>query len=78
MSNEKEVFKISSERYPDGKGDFEYQCFLHVGVQHFSIGPRYPTKDEADWMGGQLAGAMRNILVGFGLEGTMDDLPRVQ
>ena len=75
---DKEVFTISSERYPDGEGGHEYQCFFHVGVQHFSIGPRYPTKDEADWIGGQLAIAMKNVLEGFGLEGEMDDLPRVQ
>ena len=80
MSDEQEVFKIGVRdyEYADEGGEDEYQCIFTVGVQTFLIGPRYPTKDEADWMADQLARAMKTVLEGFGLEGECEDIPRVQ
>lgn len=69
---ETDVFIIRTKQLGD-----EFQCQFKVGVQLFAIGPRYETKDEADWMGDMLAKAMATVLEGFGVDGECD-APRLQ
>lgn len=57
------------------KGD-EWQVTLNVGVQHFDVGPRYETEDEAEWMSEQLARAICKLLKHFGVQGDMMDVTR--
>lgn len=41
----------------------EWQCEFAVGVQHFHIGPRYETKEEAIWMCQMLGKALAKFVL---------------
>lgn len=48
---------VSAEKHYDG-----WYAALNVGVQHFHIAPRFDTREEAEWMAGQLRKALRKMM----------------
>jgi hypothetical protein len=54
---------IDVDHYNIDKQDFEpaFQVQFNVGVQYFTIGPKYETREEAEWVMEQLDVALSKI-----------------